>query len=315
MPRPPRKPRAVAGPEPEPPYREHMTVREVAAYLRIKERRVYALVHERAIPCSKVTGKWLFTRARVDEWLRQAGGAPAPVTAPLVVAGSHDPLLEWALRESGSDLALHPGGSLDGLRRLALGQARVCGLHLLDPPTGEYNVWACRKHLPGQELVLVQWAWRRQGLVVAAGDPLGLGLREERALANAAAARVRFIRRQPEAGTHVLLGYLLAREGLTPDALRAIPEVARSQTDVGLAILEGKADAGLAVEAVARQLRLGFIPLHLERYDLALRRREYFEPPFQRLLAFFRSAPFVARAAALGGYDLSGLATVLYNGP
>jgi molybdate-binding protein len=84
---------------------------------------------------------------------------------------------------------------------------------------------------------------------------------------------------------------------------------------VGLAVLEGRADAGLAVEAVARQLRLAFVPLQRERFDLALYRRDYFDPPVQALLAFTRSEAFHARAAELGGYEVDAAGRVRFNGP
>ena len=85
--------------------------------------------------------------------------------------------------------------------------------------------------------------------------------------------------------------------------------------DLGLAILEGRADAGFAVEAVARALKLDFLPLMRERYDLLIRRRDYFEAPVQTLFAFARGSAFLARAAQMGGYDVSGLGRVQLNGP
>ena len=121
--------------------------------------------------------------------------------------------------------------------------------------------------------------------------------------------------RQAEAGSHLLLAELLAREGLSFDDLDILDETARGETDLGLAVLEGRADAGLAIEAVARSLKLGFVPLLRERYDLLLRRRDYFEPPLAALFAFARTEAFGARAARMGGYDVSGLGTTRYNGP
>jgi molybdate-binding protein len=73
------------------------------------------------------------------------------------------------------------------------------------------------------------------------------------------------------------------------------------------------ADCGLGIEAVARRFRLGFLPLATERFDLAMRRRAYFEPPVQRLLAFAKGEELAARARALGGYDVAGLGTVRFN--
>jgi excisionase family DNA binding protein len=42
---------------------ELLTTDEAAEYLRLSERKLYELVAERAVPCSKVTGRWLFPRA------------------------------------------------------------------------------------------------------------------------------------------------------------------------------------------------------------------------------------------------------------
>lgn len=295
-----------------------MNVREVAEYLNLKERKIYDLVRTGSIPCSRVTGKWLFPLHLIDEWVaggvggHAGGGTPQAMKAPPppVVAGSHDPLLEWALRDSDCGLALMPGGSLAGLERLLEGKAQVCGLHIFHPEKGEYNLQAMRQSFASAPMVLIEWAWRQQGLAVAPGNPLGItgldGLR---------AAGARVILREPEAGTRLLFDYLLAKAGERPEDIAILPRVARTQTEVALAVLEGHADAGLCVEAAARQLRLDFLPLHRERYDLALRRRDFFAPPFQRLLRFAQGREFREKAADLGGYDISGLGTVHFNGP
>jgi putative molybdopterin biosynthesis protein len=291
---------------------DFMTTKEVADYLRIKERRVYELVRRRAIPCTRVTGKWLFPKTLIDVWLAEsaAGQGPARVQAPPVIAGSNDPLLDWVARESGCGLALLPGGSLDGLKRFAGGEARVAGLHLYDAETESFNLAAVTGTLPPTGLVLIEWAWRNQGLVVPAGNPQGLA-----GLKDLAAGRVTVARRQEAAGSWLLLAQLLEREGLGLDDLSFTAETAHGETDLGLAILEGRAQAGFAVEAVARALKLDFVPLFRERYDLLLRRRDYFEPAVQTLLAFARGAAFRAKAEQMGGYDVSGLGTVRLNGP
>ena len=67
------------------------------------------------------------------------------------------------------------------------------------------------------------------------------------------------------------------------------------------------------VEAAARRQGLAFIPLQQEHFDLAMRRRHYFESAMQRLLGFARSERFVQRAEALGGYNISELGNVVYN--
>jgi len=288
----------------------YLTTAEVADYLRLKERKVYDLVRQGEIPCVRVTGKLLFPRQSIDLWLMnhlegdQASARPVPV----VLAGSQDPLLEWAVRESGSELALLCQGSGDGVRRLLAGQAMLAGLHLLDDETGRYNEPA-RLGLGGmRDLVLVRWAIRRQGLLLAPGNPLGI-----RRLSALARAGVRVAHRQPDAGASRLLEWLLSRAGLPAERLDWASHPALSEDDLALAVRQGEADAGLGVEAAARRQGLDFLPLHEECFDLALRRRSYFEPPVQRLLAFAREPRFIERAEALGGYDLQELGRVVYN--
>ena len=297
---------------------EFLTTKEVAALLRIKERKVYELVAEHAIPVSRVTGKLLFPREMVEAWVwRQAeyaGGTEGLHARPPVLAGSHDPLLEWALRQSGSELAAFFDGSLDGLARLAAGKAIAAGLHVYEPeaapssPGGDWNRGHLARAMAGMPVVLVEWAWRVQGLVVPQGNP-------QRIAALADLAGRTLVPRQERSGSHLLLDYLMRRDGLDPARLELLSPPARSEADVALAVAEGKADAGFAVETVARQFRLGFVPLFRERYDLAIWRRDYFEPPLQKLLSFARSPAFVRRAEELAGYDTAGLGTVHYNGP
>lgn len=293
---------------------ELMNTHEVAEYLRLKERKVYELVAMRLIPCTRVTGKWLFPKALIDLWIMQNTDCQPLVrpvaAAPPVIAGSHDPLLEWTTRESDCELALLVEGSLDGITRLAARQALACGLHVFDAANQRYNVDLIEQTLASFQVVALEWAWREQGLIVAPGNPFAIT-----GLADLPARQIRFVDRQQEAGSHLLLIHLLSEQGLSLSDLNTLFSPARSETDVAIAVLEGKADAGFGIAAVARQFRLDFMPLHRERYDLVIGRHDYFEPSFQRLLEFARSPRFAERAAELGGYDISGLGRVVYNAP
>ncbi|MGH8112843.1 MAG: substrate-binding domain-containing protein [Rhodanobacteraceae bacterium] len=290
-----------------------MTTREVADYLRIKERKVYGLVQARRIPCSRVTGKWLFSRAMIDLWVLHStdypGGAVRP-QAPPVLGGSHDPLLEWAARESGSQLAILFDGSLDGVQRMLRREVCACGVHVIDSTDGSYNVHLIDHDLGLAEALLLQWAWRDQGLIVAAGNP-----RQLHSLADVVQRGVRVVDRQESAGSHLLLAHLLTPLGARTEQLNRVTPAARNESDAALAIADGIADAALGIAAVARQYRLEFVPLHRERYDLLLSRRDCFEPPLQALLNFARTPAFADKARNLGGYDIGGLGKVIYNAP
>ena len=288
-----------------------MNTHEVAEYLRIKERKVYDLVRRKSIPCTRVTGKWLFPKHLIDQWVARDADFPGPDgTTPPVVVGSHDPLLEWCLRESGSELAMLSGGSLDGLRRLAESDAVMCGLHVFDADSGLYNVSVVRQACAGLGVVLIEWGWRDQGLVLAPGNPLGI-----KDLSDLRDLKARVQGRQHEAGSQLLLVHLLTEAGVKLGDLTLAERPALTETDLGQAVFEGKADAGLAVSQVAHQFRLDFLPLHRERYDLLIRRRDYFNGPFQALLAFASTEVFRARAKEMAGYDTRNLGRVVYNAP
>ncbi|SON55304.1 putative molybdopterin biosynthesis protein MoeA/LysR substrate binding-domain-containing protein [Hartmannibacter diazotrophicus] len=287
---------------------DYLTTKELADLLRIKERKVYDLAANGEVPCARVVGKLLFPRTDIEAWIAssRSGPVPAKTLPPEILAGSHDPLLEWALRESGSGLAAFFDGSLDGLDRLARGAALTAGMHVPDGEDG-WNIGFVRGALGDQPVVLIEFAKRQRGLIVAQGNPHSVsGLADIKTL--------RVARRQPTSGSQHLIEALLRSAGLDPDTLAGPPTPARTETDAALMILDGKADAIIGLPALAAQYHLDFVPLVEERFDLLVWRRAYFEKPFQDLLAFFRSESFLQRAAEMPGYDVSGLGTVHFNG-
>ena len=290
---------------------EFLTTREVAALLRVKERKIYELVSMRAIPASRVTGKLLFPRDLIEAWVREhvdfAAGTDILKRPPAVIAGSHDPLLEWAIRESGCGLATYFDGSLDGLARVADGKALGAGMHVFEARHEQFNRAHVMAKMPAAGVILIELFWRSQGLVVAEQNPHQItGIGDLRGL--------RFVPRQPDSGSYVLFEHLLQGAGLARSELTLLEAAARSEADVALAVSDGKSDAGLAIETAAQHFRLGFVPLFKERYDLLLVRREYFEPPVQSLMAFLRSALFRQRADEMAGYDTSATGAIHYNG-
>jgi len=289
-----------------------LTLKEAAAWLRLSERALYDLARARQVPAALLGGKWVFPRALLERWLAaKADGADAPHRAapPQVLAGSHDPLLDWAVRQSGCGLALRAGGSLEGLEALAAGQALAAAIHLRDPDSGAWNAPAARDVLGAGGHVGITWAWREQGLIVAPGNPRGLA-----AVADLARPGLRVVGRQPRAGSHVLLVHLLTEAGLRLDALAFLPEPALAEDEVAAAVAEGRAEAGFGIRAEAAARGLDFVPLVRERFDLVMARRDFFEPPVQALLGFARGAAFAARAARMGGYDTGATGAVAFNG-
>ena len=285
--------------------RELLTTEEAADYLRLSERKLYELVADRAVPCSKVTGRWLFSRAALDRWVSAGLIAPAglaQVAAPPIVGGSHDPLLEWALRESNSGLASLPEGSEEGLRRLTQSEVMVAAIHLhrLDGDDETANLDAVTDAPGLHDAVVLGFARREQGILVAPGNPLALS-----DMASIATSRARMAQRPAGAGAQLLLLALLARADISLDDLKLAKPAFPTGPDIAQAIRAGRIDCGIATRSVARAAGLDFLPLAWERFDLVLRQRDYFMKGPQALFNFMRSSVLRDRAAELGGYDVS----------
>jgi len=289
---------------------EYLTTKELAELLRIKERKVYDLAAAGAVPCSRATGKLLFPRAAIDAWVASKSKGPDAVKSvnarPNVFLGSHDPLLDWALRESEAGLATFFDGSADGLDRFALGEGIATGSHLYVPEVDEWNVPLIKSRFRNMPVVLVEFAWRQRGLIVSRDNELGI-----QGIASLKGRRI--VPRQSGAGSQTLLEQLLDQAELFEhDITYSAP--ARTETDAALAVLEGKADAAFGLLGVAQQYRLHFLPIMRERFDLLVDRRAWFDPPMQCFLKFCSSPAFAQKAQELQGYDVGGFATVHFNG-
>jgi len=238
---------------------------------------------------------------------------PASRTAtrekPIVIHASHD----YALAElrdllsdsGGAALELHFRGSLDCLAGLARGECDVAGFHLPEVSVGSAAFAPYRPWLRARSLRLVRFVNRRQGLMVARGNPKRL-----LTLADLAAKSARFVNRQPESGTRLCFDRLLSDAGLRPSQIKGYPVEEFTHAAVAATIASGMADAGFGIEAAARQHGLDFVPLAGERYFLAARGATLERPAAQSLLAELKGAAFRQRLDALPGYEAIGIGDV-----
>jgi putative molybdopterin biosynthesis protein len=284
---------------------ELLTTEEAAQYLRLSERKLYELIAAGALPCTKITGRWLFPKLALDRWLTSGLVTPAAIRLqprPPIVGGSQDPLLDWALRDSGCGLASLPEGSESGLRRLARGEVIAAAIHLhrLAGNDETANAEAVAQAPGLHDAVVIGFVRREQGLVVAPGNPLGLT-----DIGRVAQTRARVAQRPAGAGAQLLLVALMGRAGIAADALALVKPVCPTGPDLGQAVRSGRADCGIASRSVAHAAGLGFVPLIWERFDLVLHQRDYFLPGPQALFEHIRKPAFRAQAAELQGYDVA----------
>jgi len=291
---------------------EFLTTSEAAEYLRLGERKLYELVTEGAIPCSKVTGKWLFPRHELDLWVMSGLSRPTGMMraeSPPIVGGSQDDLLEWSLRESGSALASLTEGTMRGVDRLQRGEviATAIHFHANDHAADDANLTIVRETPGLHDAVLVGVARREQGLLVAPGNPKNL-----RSLSDVIGTGGLIAVRQPGAGAQLLLDALLARAGASIKDLHRREPPCLTGPDLAAVIRTGEADCGIATRAAAQSAGLDFVPLLWENFDLLMRQRSYFRPAMQALIWFLGGKRLKQRAAELSGYDASGAGQIRF---
>lgn len=239
----------------------------------------------------------------MDRW-RASENQPA-LAAPLVLrfAGSHDPVMAWlAGRFSeispGSSLELRFTGSLGGLVALAAGAADLAGCHLWDEESDEYNQPFVRRLFPSQKMALVTLAHRSLGLILPKGNP-----RRIASLQDLFQPDLRFANRQAGSGTRVWLDAALRRANLPADQLSAQSQELLTHTAVAQAVAEGKADAGIGLQAAAVSYALDFVILARERYDLVLPEASYHLPAVQQLVRWLHETTTREWISTFEGYD------------
>jgi len=234
----------------------------------------------------------------------------------LIMIGSHDNTVDVLASELKSrDARLHLSaanvGSLGGLLAVRRGQAHFAGSHLLDPETGDYNRRYVERYLKGTPVRLVRLTRRRQGFLVAPGNP-----KKIRGIDDLFRRDVRFVNRQAGSGTRILLDYELERAGRTPEGIIGYDWEEYTHMAVAVNVLSGTADCGMAIYAAAQALGLDFIPVCEECYDLVIPEGCWDDPKIRLLLDVIRSDRFRQRVEALGGYDPaeSGTVTGIWDG-
>jgi len=178
-------------------------------------------------------------------------------------------------------------------------QCDLIGLHL---PIGELESAAAAHYAAriGNEWSLIHLATRRQGLIVAAGNPKRI-----RELADLTRPDLRFVNRQAGSGTRLLLDLSLQQAGIEPQSIAGYEILEYTHAAVAAYVGSGMADVGFGLEVPARRFGLGFVPLLTERYFFVCRDELLAEPIMQGFLAILADAQLRAQIAALPGYDPS----------
>ena len=288
-----------------------LSTKEVAQLLDVNEKMVYTLVSEKGLPATKVTGKWLFPRHLVEQWIEahtinypENGIKLPPYHGLLIIAGSNDMLLDKAINLFNTSNTAHLAvfgnlGSMGGLKALRQNLCHMASSHLLQENEDEYNFDFAVKELDRMPAV-VNFCRREQGLLVGKKNP-----KKIKQVSDLARPEVRIANRPLGTGTRLLLDHEFKKAGINGEKIAGYTREFSRHLDVGLEIMAGRADAAPAIRAVAGILDLEFLPLRWERYDLMVAKDRFFDEGIQRFLSLLHEKQFYELAGSLSRYDLS----------
>lgn len=297
--------------------KQYLNTKEVAQLLQVNEKGVYSLVSEKGLPATKVTGKWLFPKHFVEEWLDLSivnlptVGNAALDGGRLLIAGSDDLLFQRAIGlynnlNRDSVVFFANIGSMGGLQALRQRSCHIGVCHLLQDDNEEYNFRFAEQEI-GHAPVFINFSRRQQGILVARGNPKQIG-----SVADLASEGVRIVNRPLNTGTRLLLDYEISRADISSDDIAGYHIEVGRHLEAGLAVLGGRADAAPAIRPVAELLGLDFLPIRWERFDLLINRDRFFEPAVQRFINILHDPVFKKIADEFVGYDLSVCGKMIY---
>ena len=300
---------------------ELMSTKEVARYLDIHEKQVYLLIKAGKIPCTRVTGKWIFPVKLIDEWiqasvhdgLQQARKKINQIDGALLASGSNDPVLDMLLTAMRKD---HPAfnffsantGSVSGLEALNTGLTDIAFSHLYDPETGDYNTPYLKKYCPDHQPVVVNLFYRQIGFLTAKSKSNIFDGWESLARKDLC-----FVNRQRGSGIRILLDYELKNRAIACGEISGYDNEVYTHFEVGLSLISGDADVGIASAAVAKILDLNFQPLASERFDMILDKETFFQPAIQAFIETLQSGQFKSRAEKIGSYNFKDTGRILHS--
>jgi putative molybdopterin biosynthesis protein len=291
--------------------KELITTKNVAELLGINEKMVYALITEKGLPATKITGRWLFPRHLVEQWIEnntqnypKSRQMLPPYNGLLIIAGSNDLLLDKTITLFNSLYPQHVAvfgnlGSMGGLKALRRNLCHIATSHLLQENENDYNFQFASTEFENIPAIH-NFCRREQGIVLQKGNPKNI-----RSIGDLAQPGIRVVNRPLGTGTRLLFDKELCKAGIDPEKIDGYRNEIAKHLDVGIEILTGRADAAPCIRPVASLLGLDFMPLRWERFDLLIQKERFFDKGAQLFLGMLHEKPFHDAAKAFEGYDTS----------
>jgi len=282
-----------------------LTVPELADLLHVNEKKIYKLAGEGDIPGTKITGKWIFPRHLIEDWISENshGGA---MTDRLIITGSDDRFIEHICSQTAKDLqqtsflSYSPCGTRHGLRMLDMRRADACFINWgASDSTSRRHLGLLRSYKNHQSWVVVRCLQRNQGLILSRS--IATETKDANSLLNN--TKLRWAKRDSDAGAERLLEDICASTGLPYEQLQSAT-VSNTERAAVAKVNTGSADIACGTECIAHEFQLPFIPLAKVSLDLVMSRRTYFRTLTQELLNRLINGNACSLAKELKGYSV-----------
>ncbi|ASJ75120.1 helix-turn-helix transcriptional regulator [Granulosicoccus antarcticus] len=297
-------------PRPDPNASAFLTVPQLAELLHVNEKKIYQLAGVGEIPGTKVTGKWIFPRRLIEDWLLENshGGV---MHDRLLINGSDDQLVYGLCNRAALDwqqsalVSYSPTGTRHGLRMLDTGRADACFINWgASEASARRHMGLLRRYRNHQSWVIVRCLQRVQGLIITPSLEQRLDMSASDTLSKLILdPQLRWAVRQDDSGSKRLLEDWCAMEGKCITTLRLCTPC-DSERSAAAALNRGDADICCGVKSTALDFGLSFQPIADISLDLVMSRKTYFRTLMQDFITRMQDTEAHTIASKLGGYTI-----------
>lgn len=288
-----------------------LTVPELAQLLHVNEKKIYQLAGCGEIPGTKVTGKWIFPRRLIDDWLLENshGGV---MHDRLLMAGSDDRLVHQICNHTAIDwqqqalVSYSPSGTRHGLRMLDTGRIDACFINWgASEDSARRHLGLLRCYRNHASWVIVRCLQRDQGLIMGQNLTTGeaTSKRDDKLQSLVSNQDLRWAMRQNDSGTERLLEDLCATFGQNLARL-TVSTHCNSETSAAAAVNTRAADLCCGLQSTAKEFNLDFLSAATVSLDLVMSRKTYFRTLMQDFIKRLQDDSARSMAMQLGGYTL-----------